>query len=465
MPKNKKKQTRPKGARSSQRLARRLQGLFAKTSVDATRITVLHLPNELQNTIFGDLGKSDLKNTRLVCHHWASLAVNFLFDTVYVSANKKDLDVFRMVSEHDTICQAVSRLVYDVTSFSHVTSLEHYFTVFKSNMCEAFSLSGVPRIIFRHPTTAFHSLINRLSMSRNPRGLLLHEYMNDDYILKGYQTWQSYARFEDYSMHGLLAGSLTSGLSRLNKLHSVAMVSNIFRINLRETRYMDQDTLYCDYSGSPLCRSWNPLHARPDDTDISGRIKDHFRNLIIALDRSPSPIKELSLFEDRSPVWRRDDGGLPRAVLQNLRRPERSRSCSLAFKACRWLQSFSLRAEPPFGNSYKNPMILGILPELLKEMKILKHLHLDLSGQIYQYFARYIYKNVFSESSVWPQLETLSIFALAFEYDEFVHLTSNQSPNLRRLEIRQINLLSGTWEDADNALPSRVAVKRIPYWP
>ena len=38
--------------------------------------------------------KSDLKAARLVCKAWRVLASELLFETVYVSANQEDLDVF-----------------------------------------------------------------------------------------------------------------------------------------------------------------------------------------------------------------------------------------------------------------------------------------------------------------------------------------------------------------------------------
>ena len=42
--------------------------------------------------------KSDLKAARLVCKAWRVFANKILFETVYVSANQEDLDVFRGIA-------------------------------------------------------------------------------------------------------------------------------------------------------------------------------------------------------------------------------------------------------------------------------------------------------------------------------------------------------------------------------
>ena len=99
--------------RKDSRSPKRIKDLPTKTDVDAKPLRAMDFPMEIQNAILSCLSKSDLKNVRLACHQWASLAINFLFDKVYISASKKDLDVFRMVAEHDSICKAVSKLVYD----------------------------------------------------------------------------------------------------------------------------------------------------------------------------------------------------------------------------------------------------------------------------------------------------------------------------------------------------------------
>ena len=466
MPTKRKKQTRGKGPKSSQRA----QGLPTETNVDPKPLRAMDFPIELQNAIFAGLEKSDLKNVRLVCHHWALLAVNFLFDKVYISAREKDLDVFRMASEHDTICKAVRTLVYDVTTFSPIGRLEDYYSDFQYDFLDAFSLSeDTSQEPFENPTRPFHHFINSLFQAQDMdyEMKVQHTHKNDAYIiLEGYRTWQAHAQFEDYSMKGLLSKSLSSGLSRMNRLHSVALTSNIFHVNLLETESVDLDTMHCEYSGSPLSRSWHPLHLRPNainpNVDPGGFLQKHFQNVIYGLDRSAPPIIQLSLLEDcNSPSVSRL-GGLSQTILQTVLASKELHSLTL--KPCRWLESFLLCIGPPYDESYRDPIALGILPKLLKEMQNLKHLQLGSKWEIYMTdTSHYNYKQIFSESCRWPQLESLSISGLAFENHEFVHLIHEQLPHLRRLEICRIDLLSGTWEAVVEFLRSSVCIKKLSH--
>ena len=463
MPTKRKKQARGTKSRSS----KRAQGLTTESDVDAKPLRARDLPIELQAAILGCLSKFDLKNARLVCHQWALLAINHLFDKVYISASKKDLDVFRMVSEHETICKAVRTLVYDVNTFSLIPSIEQYYVLFEMEMRKIFFSLMEVRNHFENPTNPWHHIINDLAQPHRMRhGWVIEEnHLNYAYIVEGYRAWQAYARYEEYSMKGLLRGSLTSGVSRMHRLHSVALTSNIFRVNLLETESINLDTMHCEYSGSPLSRSWNPLHARPLDTsrytDDNEILESHLQNIICALARSAQPIEELSLLGDGNSLSQSLSGGLSHATLHGLMLSKGLRS--LTINACCWLESFSLRVDRPLDEWYKDPDVLGILPKLLTSMRNLKHLQLDLVWAAVIDTQRYTYKQIFFKSCRWPQLESLNISAVAFENHEFVHLTSNQLPSLRRLELRQIDLLSGTWEAAVEFMRSSLCIKKLSH--
>ena len=56
---------------------------------------------EMEKTNYNPLllvPKSDLKAARLVCKEWRVLASALLFETVYISANQEDLDVFQGIA-------------------------------------------------------------------------------------------------------------------------------------------------------------------------------------------------------------------------------------------------------------------------------------------------------------------------------------------------------------------------------
>ena len=351
-------------------------------------------------------------------------------------------------------------------TFSLIESIEEYYVALEmeiiqlTEMMEDCALldysSGNP---IKNPTSPFHHLVNDLaqSQSTDPGAVVRDKHRNDAYILEGYRAWQTHAQYEEYSIKGLLSGSLRSGLSRMNRLHSVALTSNTFHVNLSETVFMNMDTLHCEYSGSPLARSWHPLHARPQalnqHMDVGKIIEDHLDDLIYALNWPAPPIIDLSLLGDRNALAGPVFGGLSRATLQILEHSE----------ACRRLESFSLRVDTPDDDSYTDPDALGVLPKLLQEMQNLKHLQLDLIWSPCIDGKYYKYKQIFSKACKWPQLESLSLCGLALENHEFVHLTRNQLPSLRRLEIGQIDLLSGTWEAAVEFLRSSVCIKQLSH--
>ena len=58
----------------------------------------MHLPPEVQNLIFRDLTKAELKAARLVCKSFDQAAVPFLFDEIFVTAGYSDLDNANLVA-------------------------------------------------------------------------------------------------------------------------------------------------------------------------------------------------------------------------------------------------------------------------------------------------------------------------------------------------------------------------------
>ena len=63
--------------------------------------------------VLAHLEKSDLKDARLVCRLWSSLAIRWLFNRIYISPRTLDLRVFGSTTSDQRLSRAVKELVYD----------------------------------------------------------------------------------------------------------------------------------------------------------------------------------------------------------------------------------------------------------------------------------------------------------------------------------------------------------------
>ena len=87
----------------------------------------MHLPNEILERALQDLPKADLKAARLVNSRWSSCAARFLFDTVYISPHKTNIDVFQSVTQHPVLRHCVKRVCYDLVEFNANWTYAQYF--------------------------------------------------------------------------------------------------------------------------------------------------------------------------------------------------------------------------------------------------------------------------------------------------------------------------------------------------
>lgn len=80
--------------------------MAATTSADC-------LADEILSIVMAHVGKSDLKAACLICRRWFSLVIRVVFDTVYISPHKLDLNVFVSITPDGRLSWAVKTLVYD----------------------------------------------------------------------------------------------------------------------------------------------------------------------------------------------------------------------------------------------------------------------------------------------------------------------------------------------------------------
>ena len=161
-----------------------------------------NIPNEVLTVILANLGFRDLKTARLVCRLWSILAVNRLFERIYVSCRRKDLEVFREISKHELCQRAVRKLIYDTSTARKVaTKNKLYYSqdlIFQwgclPSRSDGFSTSRLKAI---KASTLATSQYYRKYITKFPDNLLAQELELKDEINKGYnafRNWQDRSR-------------------------------------------------------------------------------------------------------------------------------------------------------------------------------------------------------------------------------------------------------------------------------
>lgn len=116
----------------------------------------MYLPNEILERALQDLPKADLKAARLVNSQWSLCATQFLFDTLYISPHKTNIDVFQSVTQHRVLRHCVKQLRYDGVGFSVNWVYRQYFARLWGDMRWSTRNLKEP---FHSPDTQFNSFV------------------------------------------------------------------------------------------------------------------------------------------------------------------------------------------------------------------------------------------------------------------------------------------------------------------
>ena len=85
----------------------------------------MNLPNEVTILILSFMPKSVVKQARLACQLWAELSAQFLFDTIYISPRRIDMDVFEKITRHKTLRNIPRHSVYDSAVFEQLDRMAY----------------------------------------------------------------------------------------------------------------------------------------------------------------------------------------------------------------------------------------------------------------------------------------------------------------------------------------------------
>lgn len=367
------------------------------------------LPNEILLAILRPLAPSDLKSARLVSKIWSLCAAEFLFNVIYISPSKEDIDVFEAITQHPVLSKCVRHLEYDGAEF-----LIDYS---QAEFCQDMGQLG------------------RLYQSAVAR----HQ------CLEGYRKYQEQATYQqDVLRSGQFSRVLVRGLKRLASLSSVTLQPHW---PLRQSyNYRDIERT------SPLARSWNRLYPDPQgwcsiyDKNVQ-KGPDGARHFLIissALARAQKQLRSFKLGPIGSLTC-----GVPPYVFDT---SDNSRT-GLDITAFSELEHFDITLACYYDHSmptiFKKVQNLQVL---LDTMDRLRSLRLRLSHVSGRDPTLYTHEQIFPASKVWSQLTTLKLKSMSTTASDLLHLLVFQMPELRHLKLGGIKLIEGTWHSVIEGL-------------
>ena len=260
------------------------------------------IPNEVLSIIFANLGPNDLKATRLVCQLWSILAITNLFKSIYISPRPKDLQVFRHISSHDRLRNAVRKLVYDASTMREIaaSSKLDYCNelIWQIGQCgEDADYFDLRRLEAFQASTLTRSDLHGNPFLK-PCRILTKEQREElvlkDEIIQGYNACQKLLRLEQKIVtSGMLEELLVRGLRNLFNLEEVAIRGHL-----------------CEQS--PFSRSWPLIYLFPKtegiahnheyetETEDYDKMHHHCHNILVrALSTSGRQIKKLAVGESK----------------------------------------------------------------------------------------------------------------------------------------------------------------------
>lgn len=417
----------------------------------------MSLPNEIILATLELLDKSDLKKVRQVSKSWCACASVYLFDKLYISASKVDLDVSDAVVEHPDLSHCVRRLIYNGAEFtSRINKRQYVHELFRQRPINIKAGTGLYVIACDDPDPDIQEWIRR-SWERNEDEALesaFEDFRNRTFVDAGWQKYKEHALYQQKLLEGgMLIRILVHGLHRLNSLQSVSLKGTWGRLRTPNHRR----------HGSPLARSWNNFHCAPSPwsweypkSQNSAFGSECYEVLTSALAKTERQITSFKVAH-QSP-------GIP--ALMFVRGPPASmksaRSDVIAFTRLRSLslkvaaQAFPIGYMPSDHDLKANSAGWGNLSglsDLLDATEELEHLSLDMpmhpgiSREL-----RYRYSQVFSRESRWNRLKSHRLEHLAMTAEKIMHLVIRQVPNLKRLMFNRIYLREGKWECVIQAL-------------
>ena len=429
----------------------------------------MELPNEIIPLILKSLEKHDLKSARLVSKTWTSLAAEFLFDQVYVSAHPENLEVFGAIARHPLLSGCIKTLIYDAVDFVEICTKKqyigslwvqtsHYFNLYNREQLEAFNfgpdintwLKAVVRAYSDVDSSTFRRVQERL-------GSGWETFKDYDFINQGYQKFLKCAALQRAQFdNGAFLESLVGGLQTLKNLSCVMVDgpwSFLYDLFPEPDFFPDPKKPFLEKpTGSPLARDWNIFHTCPRAWNfeppqyffmpqICGAENgaDHYCTIIAALLRSQRKIQTFKTGDQSRCKF-------PPFVFDRTRKESLS-FYGLDLVAFSELQVLKLSVAQ-YGHENTPELFPNIdgLRFLLRSVRHLRDLDLDLPEGSSHRPVFYKFSQVFPQEGQWNHLTSLSLYAISSSAADLLTLITRKMPALSHLQLAMIGLDIGDWE-------------------
>ncbi|KAL8935327.1 MAG: hypothetical protein Q9216_005485 [Gyalolechia sp. 2 TL-2023] len=468
----------------------------------------MNLPNELLLLILGHLSNKDLKQARLACRKLALLGLEALnVETVYISPRNKDMEVFDAITQHPILRKSVKHLVYDLAQFVNLHP-EHYFTAL-CRQIDLQSRLGSDRelqrlveeyiqpkknapqeelfVRFLRDRTLMDGFSHYKTLAQEQRNFLTGTWFARAHKgLEAIGTLESVTISCAWNMHhppGPTASRRTENESNTtNNNHGNVFAGGHNEIVDRNAvigkgEGTEEEPVYVElgnymsfnkqarsgvYSGrSPVARSWPPTHLLPTVTAtpyISPSIAELHRRGIT--DGSFEAFKVVQLLRSANmqpfKVLMPDGGlageGVPPVVFDLGRWPDPIQLRAL----WRSIQVLNINiayfsGDPPPYTKDVFPCLDG-LQSLFHDAPALQTLSLRLPMETHPVTGHnmfYNYLQIFPPITEWcsPTMTTLKLHSLSASYRDLAGLLFLNLPLLQDLELANIQLTDGKWDD------------------
>ena len=409
----------------------------------------MYVPTELLLEILQHLEKIDLKTVRLVSRSFSRYASGFLFDTVHISAHKVDFDILSNIADHPQLSRCVKKLKYDASQFPTM-SKQCYMYELGLQLRQTMDPTGQPA--HDNPNPDVNGFVETLG---NRSGGWSHEanrqeawrrYSHSSFIQGGYKKFLQHAdRLEEVKNRSDYWRGVSKKLGHFSNIECAEMYTLWF---LSDPIFMTLNASSCgsiSRIGSPLSRSWNPIHlfpkyfsygARWDSPPISSDGTAEFRTLNRLLQSLPRRVKNLRTYGAYIPVTAFIAGA---DVLAGL--------LASGFKEYDQLRSLSLGISDGQFQRDGTPIGIPSLAKLLRATTQLRNLRLNLPGKVDTHGLFYTIQDIFygRHTMMWPYLQSLDINNLSTNAVEWIAFLAFSMPNLRSLTIFNIELGDDGW--------------------
>ncbi|MCJ1470970.1 hypothetical protein MMC07_009618 [Pseudocyphellaria aurata] len=401
-----------------------------------------HLPNEVLLIIFSQLEKHQLKIVRCVCKLYARLASSFLFDVIYISPHRPNLDVFRKIAQHPELSQYPRTLIYYVQKFKEKMDPQEYY----KDLCRQlhYFLSEYPKYTIQHVDTELQGLLRMAKGSPNPAKSNPEVY--DDYstcriVKRGLEIYLEKAEEQQhYNSNGELLACLCIGLMRLIHVERVVYQHSWTDGHLRSIDW-SKHPRDLRLASSPLARTWSPFHLQPSSPFTP--ITLEFDNVITAFSLTGRPLRSLDACSAYNVAYEifQAKSGLSQTF------------CQHGFPAMYYLESLSLKVnmcrhsrsdsgDIKFEEPQEKTLALDLLAPIIHSMPGLRTL--SLTGITSDSGNALIPIQELFHTFKLPALESLSLSGMLGSAAQISAFLRAQ-PRLRTLEFRAIELSEGTW--------------------